>query len=449
MKRLLLAAMAFTAATLAVGRPSAIAQVTPTNQPQYLVLGQARAMYYRPASGPAPHVAFLAVHRTSDYLQHPSCLELPQRGFAALCMNTRYINNEFAVDWDRMAIDVKGAVEFLRKQPGIDTIVFFAHSGGGPTLSFYQAVAENGVKFCQDPRKIWPCRDDLANLPKADAIVFADAHPGAPTILLRSLNPAVIDEKANTFDPSLDPYDPRNGYNPTGVSTYAPEFQKRYYAAQSRRMNRLVDQALDREAAIKAGKGPFPDNDIFLIPNGGNPGAGAGGNSQLQGLDTNLDLRSTSVPRKLLKNDGSIVEQVVHSVGPPDLDAKKATSGFDTGAKLLSLTSFLSTQAIRSTNSKDGIDICSSNVSTACAVQSISVPIMFAGMGAHYFIRDSEDEFMAAKSADKDLVYIEGALHGFAPCPNCGVPASTYANSQKNLFDYVAAWTNKRFPPRK
>src|ERR1700709_1521889 len=74
-------------------------------QPTYLTFGQARGLYYLPA-GPAPHVAFLAIHRTADYLQHPSCLELPKRGYAALCMNTRFINSEFDVDWDRIALDV-------------------------------------------------------------------------------------------------------------------------------------------------------------------------------------------------------------------------------------------------------------------------------------------------------------------------------------------------------
>jgi hypothetical protein len=132
----------------------------------YMALGEARAIYYRPSSGPAPHVAFLAIHRTADFLQHASCLELPRRGFAALCMNTRYEGSEFDVDWDRLALDVKAGVEFLRKQPGIDKIVLFAHSGGGPTLSFYQAVAEHGIAYCQDTHRLWPCRSDLAGLPR-------------------------------------------------------------------------------------------------------------------------------------------------------------------------------------------------------------------------------------------------------------------------------------------
>lgn len=60
------------------------------------------------------------------------------------------------------------------------------------------------------------------------------------------------------------------------------------------------------------------------------------------------------------------------------------------------------------------------------------------------FIRDSEEEYENARSTDKDLVFIEGATHGFTPCANCGAPQSAYSNSAKNMFDYVRAWTVKR-----
>ena len=127
------------------------------------------------------------------------------------------------------------------------------------------------------------------------------------------------------------------------------------------------------------------------------------------------------------------------------LITKDSTNAFDRGTKLLTIRSFLSTQAVLSSNSLDGIDHCSSNNSTVCAVRSISVPMMVAGMGAYLFIRDSEEEFENAKSADRDLVFIEGATHGFTPCANCAAPQSSYNNSVKNLFDYVRDWTITRF----
>lgn len=416
------------------------------SNPVYVTSGGVKALYYKPDNNPSPRIAFLLVHRTANYMTHIGCTELSKRGYAVFCMNTRYENNEFQVDWDRIALDVKFGVEYLRKQPGIEKVILLGHSGGGPTLSFYQAVAEKGIGFCQDPKKIAPCKSDLTGLPAADGLVLADAHPGVPIILLRSLNGSVINETSKNFDPSLDPYNVANGYNPSGPSTYSADFQRRYYAAQSQRMNALIDNALKRTHDIAAGNGPYPDNDLFAIPHGGNPGAGPGGASQLHSTDPSNVLRKTQLPEKLIKNDGTIVRQVVTSVSPVELDAMSSTNSFDKGTKILSLRSFLTTQAVRSNNSEDDIDHCSSNNSTVCAVQSISVPTLVMGMGGYLFIRDSETEFQSSIAKDKDLVYIEGATHGFTPCTNClNSGPNDYANSVKNLFDYVDTWTAARY----
>lgn len=438
-----IASMVLLASTFSLASTAATAQSNPT----YYTSGSVKALYYTPDNNPRPRIGFVIVHRTSNFLTHIGCTELSKRGYGVFCMNTRYENNELLVDWDRIALDVKVGVEYLRQQPGMEKVILLGHSGGGPTTTFYQAVAENGIAFCKDPKKIVPCNDDLANLPKADGIVLTDAHPGVPVILLRSLNGSVIDETPKKFNPFLDPYNPANGYNPNGSSNYAPDFQARYFAAQSARMNALIDSATRRTQEIKAGNGPYPDNDMFLIPHGGNPGAGPGGASQLHSLDLNISLRKTKAPRKLLKNDGSISTQIVTSVSPVELNTKASTMAFNTGTKLLTLRSFLSTQAVRSTNSLDGIDHCSSNNDTVCAVGSISVPTLIMGMGGYLFIRDSEEEFEASVAKDKDLVFVEGATHGFTPCGNCinANGAADYSNSVKNLFDYVNTWTLNRY----
>ena len=95
--------------------------------------------------------------------------------------------------------------------------------------------------------------------------------------------------------------------------------------------------------------------------------------------------------------------------------------------------------------SADGIDHCSSNNSTTCAIQSIAVPVLFAGMGAFVFVRDNEVFFELAKSRDKELIYIEGANHGFTGCKPCETVPGQYQNSFRNFFDYVAKWIDARF----
>ncbi|NIN34067.1 MAG: alpha/beta hydrolase, partial [Gammaproteobacteria bacterium] len=59
-------------------------------------------------------------------------------------------------------------------------------------------------------------------------------------------------------DPRLDPFDPENGYNPEGVSEYTEDFKETYFRAQSDRMNRLIDIALERMAQIEAGTYKYP-----------------------------------------------------------------------------------------------------------------------------------------------------------------------------------------------
>src|SRR5262245_15498178 len=92
------------------------------SHPEYVSLGRLSAALYRPDTQPAPHVAFLLMHRTSNYMSHIGCTELSKRGFVALCMNTRFQNNEVQVRWEQTPLDVKAGVEYLRALPGITTV---------------------------------------------------------------------------------------------------------------------------------------------------------------------------------------------------------------------------------------------------------------------------------------------------------------------------------------
>ncbi len=333
--------------------------------------GGGQGLYWVPSSGPISHVAFLAIHRTGDFLAHVSTQELPRRGFSVLGMNSRFKNNEAAVNWELIALDVRAGVRFLRSQPGITKVILIGHSGGGPTTSYFQAVAENGTSYCNGPNKLSPCTDSqltgFVATDKADGIVFLDAHPGNTVNGLRSLNAAVIkeDNPDKSLRKKLDPFDPKNGFNPTGDSIYSDRFVKHYTDEQSERMNDLIHDALKMRADIASGK---------------------------------------------------------------------------------TLTSFLSANSIRSRNSLDEIDWCSSNNSTPCAVGRISVPILVMSMQGHYFIRDGEQIYESSVSADKDFIVVEGATHGLGPCNPCAtLHGANYSNARINLFNYIREWATPRF----
>lgn len=392
--------------------------------------GATKGALYRPDSGPAPTIAVLLIHRTNNFLSHLATAELAKRGFLVLGMNPRSDNNEAAVNFEENALDIRSGIEFLRRQSGITKVVLFGHSGGGPATGFYQAVAEKGVAYCQGADKLVSCANSLSNLPRADGIVFVDAHPGVSINGLRSLNPAVVDEAdPHRLDPSLDPFDTRNGYNAKGASAYSDVFKARYFKAQADRMNRLIAAAQVRLRELAG------DNDVFVVRRG----EGA----RIMELDPTIH-HTTAKPQRLLKNDGTIVTRVVESVRPVGRSTAQQNASFDS-ARVLTLRSFLSANAIRATDSMDGIDWCSSNSSLPCAVRNIGVPALFTAMGAHYFIRDNEIHYEMAAGADKEFIVIDGATHNITPCTACEKTPGEYSNATKNLFDYVAAWINKRF----
>jgi hypothetical protein len=316
-------------------------------------------------------------------------------------------------------------------------VVLFGHSGGAATLSFYQAVAEKGTSYCDAAGKLTACGKDLQGLPRADALILVDASLGNPIGLLRGLNPAVVTEgDPKGINPALDPFNPANGFNPNGRSTYTAEFRQKYYEAQAARMNRLIASAAAAAGQLGTDRAPFPDNNVFLIVR-----------AQGARLPYNDPVAETATasPRKLLKNNGSVVTQIVQTVRPATGSDGVQNATFDGGARLLTLKSFLTANAIRSANSLTDIDWCSSNHSTPCAVAQIRAPLLVSAMGGNTGIRDNEWLYERAASRDKDFFVLEGATHNIEPCVECETRKGEYGNSVRNFFNYVRDWINQRF----
>jgi pimeloyl-ACP methyl ester carboxylesterase len=431
-----------TAALAAALSAAALTAANAQSNPKYLTLpgvpSATKAVLYTPDGGVPPHVAVLLIHRTSNFLAHIATGELSKRGFMVLAMNPRSDNNESKVIFEDNALDIKAGVNYLRTQPGITKVLLFGHSGGGPATSFYAAVAENGVAYCQGANKLSQCGNNLAGLPRIDGIVTADAHPGIGINELRSVNPAVQDETdpRRGYQRRLDPFNPANGYNPNGPSSYSDAFKANYFAAQSERMNKLIAMAQARLAAVANGDSALTDDEPFIVYKGDN--------ARLLQLDRSIH-HQTAQPEKLLKNDGSIVTQIVESVRVAQPELKQLNATLGSGTLFLTAKSFLSANAVKSTDAMDGIDYCSSNNSTLCALQNVSVPLLITTMGGHYFIRDNELIFQNARSPDKDFIVIEGAVHGLTECTACETTPGQYSNVTKNLFNYIAAWINTRF----
>ena len=412
------------------------------SNPTFVPLGRAKGALYKPDSGPEPRTGIIVMHRESNYLNHVACGEFARRGFMVLCMNSRFENSEASVKWESIPLDVAAGVNHLRKLLGANgKVILFGHSGGAVTMSFYQAVAENGPAVCQGPNKLVQCADDLKGLTPVHGIILSDGHPGNPILRLRSINPAIVDERTGRVDDKLDPFSPKNGFNPSGPSHYSDAFKKNYFAAQSARMNRLIEIAQRQLKNIEAGKDVYSDDAPFNLP--------GFDNARLMSIDSTIR-HTTAQPEKLLKNDGTVVKQLVESVAPPRPELAKLNRTFGEGARGgLTIRSFLSSNAIRSTNSMDEqqIDLCSSNNSTPCMLQNVSVPLLAVAHQASFqnLIQEVEFNYLSAKSADKDFIVIEGSMTSIGACTHCAKPATEYTNARKNFFDYAAKWIGDRF----
>jgi hypothetical protein len=405
-----------------------------------LARGNTTGALYKPDRGPAPRVGIIEMHRTANFLDEIACTELSKRGFMVLCMNSRFVNNESQVTWESIALDVKAGVNYLRDVQHMDKVLMIGFSGGGPTVTYYEAVAENGPSYCQGTGKLVQCTDAVAGLPRLDGIILRDGHPGNPVNKLREMNPAisnlaeVVNQNATAkIDPSLDPFNPANGFNPNGDSHYSDDFKKRYFQAQSDKLNELIDIAVKKWDAITAGKYRYPDDDEFIFPRGND--------ARLAELDMSVDCCTTR-PERVIHNDGSITTEVYHSVRMPIPKGAETNARFS-GTTFLTIRSFLSANAIRSKTAYD-VDWCSSNNSSPCALPHISAPLLVMAMGAHYFIRDGEINYDLAASKDKEFIVVAGATHGGTPCKECS--GGPYTNSIKNMFDYMAKWTNAHWP---
>ena len=436
------------------GVPNASAQLTV----QEVNLGDGALGRYRaPATGPVSHIATLAIHRTSDYRNHASTTNLANRGFGTLGIRTRFGNSEAAVNFELIALDIRNGIRFL-KSKGHTKIILIGHSGGGPSTSYYQALLENGVSYCQGRKKITQCPftgAEFTPADKADGIVFVDAHPGVGVNQLRSLNASVVNED-QPFGPArnktLDPFDPAHGYNglppvhaPDGDSTYSDRFVDKYSEGQSRRMNGLIKEAQLLKKKIELGLIETPDpNDLTQ-----HPFPIFRSNARMVQLSTGVQCCTQNPTRLLQDSTGTLsAPQIIHTVRVPQPEIKDADED-ENEFEDLSLTSFLTANAIQSKNSLDEskVDWCSTNNSSPCAAAQIHIPALVMAMQGHYFIRDGEFIYESLASLDKQFLVVEGATHGLGNCTACAAYHGTgsYLNVVKNIWDFVRDWANARF----
>jgi pimeloyl-ACP methyl ester carboxylesterase len=330
------------------------------------------------------------------------------------------------------------AIKTMRAMPGVEKVLLVAHSTGGTEATFYQDVAENGPKACQEPVRIYKCQTkDADNLPKADALILLDANTGAPE-RDRKTNPAVDPHHPGRYNADLDLFSSKNGYNPTtGEANYSPEFLKKFFAAQAAQVNGLIDEAQARLAVIEKGQSDFSYDEPFL--DGSYP-LFEGPSPEEAYIHL---LWKTHAPHKLLTPDGSNPVQIIALVKQPKMRPEDTPKHSPT-PNAETVRSFLTSASVRLTPdyhwSEDnmyGVIWRSTPASLPGNIEGVHVPTLIIASTCSEHMVSLEISYDHSPAKDKEFVGLDGATHFFTPC------RPEYGDTFKRGFDYVDAWLSK------
>lgn len=201
----------------------------------------------------ATTVAFL-MHPRQDFSHHVLVPELLSHGYAVWTQSTRSGLNDVTLLHEQALLDMAAGHVFLRER-GFEAVVSVGHSGGAALATYYaeQASSTPAERDHTTPGgKPVPLPE--AQMPVPDGLMLMAPHPGQGELLLRMIDPSVVDEADPlSVDPCLDAYNPDNGFAPPPESSsYDPEFVSRYRAAQLARVSRIDAVARQRvDVALK------------------------------------------------------------------------------------------------------------------------------------------------------------------------------------------------------
>jgi len=327
--------------------------------------------------------------------------------------------------YEPLMLDIAAAVKHLREVDKVEKVFLLGHSGGGSLMTLYahQSSKKPGDRFSAPAAgqalvdwkllgwdrmpptgSMLKPRPDLNQyeLPAVDLLIVSAAHFGAGWALLRKIDPSVTDEDDLTsLDPSLDMYNPANGFEePPKVSNYSKDltFLGRFKQAQEERAWRLIRKAQsyidEKRFYAKLMQAPgFKDLPLY---------------EQIKITRKAITQRYMVINRLL-----AIPNFTDLSIDPDDrIVGSNSTMRPDLGNYSRYFhPSFITPESLVSAEGP------SSPVHLLEQIKEVTIPTLFISGTADMQEYPSEREAMFSASAAKikDLVWIEGANHGFRP----------------------------------
>ncbi len=425
--------IAVAVALLAIG--SLFSQDEPELRQEVIVLNaedgkRPRGVYYYLANR-RPKAAVLIMHPRNDSTTHFILAPLARQGFGAFGMVSRSAGHSGI--HEELLLDVAAGVKFLKSR-GVQHVILVGHSGGGSLMAFYQAQAETAPphRVKQTPAGDPPDLNRF-DLPKADGLVTLNAAEGEGLHIAHHLDPSVVDENDPfSYDPSLDMYNPDNGFRiPPEETKYSPEFIAKFKEAQQQRAKRLVEiarahlreQAFYRELMKSPEFKKLPLKERLMIERR------AEFERPMVIYRTRADLRYYD-----LSLDPS--DRIPGHFTSPWRDGYRRSDlhnwALDQRMWAVTPRAFLSTESI------------ASNARLWDNLGKISVPVLVVNSSADAGIHPSEAKgaFEAAASKDKERVWILGGDHGFLP----EGPKAGKGDQREQCISAIASWAKKRWP---
>lgn len=209
---------------------------------------------------PGARAVVSIMHPRQDVTFHALVPLLLRAGYAVWTQGSRSPNNDLSLVHEQALLDVAAGVAFLRDR--LAKVYLLGHSGGGTLYAYYidQAGRAPASRHAKTPAGR-PVALAEARMPLPDGALFLAPHPGQGELLLHCIDPSVTDEDDPlSVDPSLDLFEPRNGFVPAPESSrFDAAFLDRYRAAQRARIERLDAKARAWVAEASAARKRFKE----------------------------------------------------------------------------------------------------------------------------------------------------------------------------------------------